>query len=70
MYNKLRKLEEDIGKLIGLYNAIKSEKVTLGEGIEINLDGNIKAIAKVKAQKILNEIKQIIMELEGYVRLD
>ena len=65
MYNVLRKLEEDVGKLVGLYNAIKSEKITVGEGIEITVDGNVKAIAKSKAKEILAEIEQIIAELKA-----
>ena len=65
MYNKLRKLEEDVGKLLGLYNAIKSEKVTLGEGIEIVVDGNVKTMAKKKALEILGEIEQIVAEIKA-----
>ena len=65
MYNKLRKLEEDVGKLLGLYNAIKSEKITVGEGIEITVDGSVKVAAKKKALEILGEIEQIVAEIKA-----
>jgi len=65
LYNKLRKLEEDVGKLLGLYNAIKSEKITVGEGIEITVDGSVKVAAKKKALEILGEIEQIVAEIKA-----